>query len=108
MNERITIKVDLTKLDKSRITERTYTNKEGQEITVKEYSMDVVGLKPENHKEIASGNGWKIVKKYFVANTSTKEERQNKVNTAIIGEGTVIENTTAPEYPAGPDGMPDF
>ena len=88
--QKITVTVDLTKIDKTRIVERKYTNAAGVEITAKEYKMDVVEVKPENFKTIASGETWALVKKFFVADSPTKEERAAKANTNFVGDGVVF------------------
>ena len=88
--QKITVTVDLTKIDKTRIVERKYTNAAGVEITAKEYKMDVVEVKPENFKTIASGDTWTLVKKFFVADSPTKEERAAQTKTNFIGDGVVF------------------
>lgn len=93
--EKISITIDLTKIDKSRIIERSYTNASGETVTAKEYKMDVVPLK--DPKVIKEGPTWAMVKKYFVANAPTKEEREAKTKTGIIGEGIVFVDTSAPQ-----------
>lgn len=101
---KVSITIDLGKLDKSRINTRTYTNKEGEEVTVKEYRLDVVPLKEK--KTLKEGDGWKMVKTHFVADSPTKEERQNKTKTNFIGEGISFENTEADEDTVNLDDMP--
>ena len=88
--QKITVTVDLTKIDKTRIVERKYTNAAGVEITAKEYKMDVVEVKPENFKTIASGDTWALVKKFFVADSPTKEERAAQTKTNFVGDGVVF------------------
>lgn len=87
--EKISITIDLGKLDKTRINNRTFTNKDGQEVTVKEYKLDVVPLKEK--KLIKEGDTWKMVKSHFVADSQTKEERENKTQTNFIGDGIMFE-----------------
>lgn len=107
---RITIAIDLKKIDKSRIKDHSFTTKSGEVVTQKLYELDVVELRPENHKTLMSGEGWARVKKYMVVNTATNEERAQKVNTAIVGEGFVFVDTnpgtiagTGVPYPTGSD-----
>ena len=89
MAEKISVTLDVSKIDKSRIQERTYTNKEGQEVTVKEYKMDVVPLKESRF--IKEGPGWKMLKTHFLAQAQTKEEREAKADTVYVGEGMTFE-----------------
>lgn len=92
MANKIQITLDLTRIDKTRINNRTYTNKDGQEVTVKEYVLDVVELiQPKTIKE---GDTWILQQTHFVTDSATKEERaaQKKMNT--IGKGTGFLNKT--------------
>ena len=88
--QKITVTVDLTKIDKTRIVERKYTNADGVEMTAKEYKMDVGEVRPENFKTIASGETWALVKKFFVADSPTKEERAAQTKTNFVGDGVVF------------------
>ena len=88
--QKITITVDLAKIDKTRIIERKYTTTEGQEVVAKEYKFEVAELKPENFKTIASGATWALVKKFFVADAQTKEERAAQTKTSFLGDGVVF------------------
>jgi hypothetical protein len=83
--QKIDITVDVNKLTRSRIHERKYTNKDGKEVTVKEIKLTVVPL--NDKKFITKGDGWELYKTHFVAETATKEERENKAKTAIVGDG---------------------
>lgn len=88
--QKITVTIDLTKIDKTRIIERKFTNAAGQEVVAKEYKMEVVEVKPENFKTIASGATWALVKKFFVADAQTKEERAAQTKTSFLGDGVVF------------------
>lgn len=78
--QKITITIDVDKIDKSRIKERTYTNKDGEEVTVREYQMDVVELKEP--KVLKEGDEWVMKKTHFVAERRDKEEESN-----FLGDG---------------------
>lgn len=82
--KKIQINIDVTKIDKARIVERKYKNKEGQEVTVKDLQLDVIPLKEE--RLAFAGEGYKLMKVGFVTQKATKEERLNKVNLPIIGD----------------------
>jgi hypothetical protein len=91
-----TLKIDLTKISKDRI--RTYTKKDGTE--VKEYSIDFVEMdekKPVTKADgsIIEGDTWILNKVGFVVDTATKEEREAKVKTNIIGDATRFDTKTA-------------
>lgn len=91
--QKISITVDLTKIDKSKIIERKYENKNGEMVTVKEYRMEVVPVREENQKLIKTGPNWKMVKTHFVADTQTKEERESGKKSTIFGDGIQFFNT---------------
>lgn len=84
---KLSIKVDVHKLDRSRFVERSYTNKDGVDVKVKEMSLDIVPLKEENEKVVYENETSQLVKTHFVTEQATKEERASKANTAIVGEG---------------------
>jgi len=83
------ITIDLNKIDKTRIQERTYP-KEGVEVTVKEYKMEVVPLNLQ--KTIKEGGSWYLRKTHFVCDSQTKEERAEKKDTNYLGEGIMFED----------------
>ena len=83
--KKIMITIDLNKIDEKRINTRTYTNKAGEEITVREYRMEIIPLKEK--KLIKTGDTWKLDKTHFVCDKQTKEERKEKKETNFLGEG---------------------
>ena len=93
--EKVSITINLAKIDKSRIVERTYESN-GVQVTEKNYKMDVVPMKPENFKTIANGDTWELVKKYFVTDSPTKEERSAQTQTQFLGDGVVMQNIDTP------------
>lgn len=112
---KITINIDVSKIKKSRIEERTFTKKDNTTGSKKEYKLDIVPL--AEPKLIKEGDGWKMMKTHFVVESPTKEERANKVKTDILGEGITFFDTVAtdpiqsetvefPDTPAGDDDFP--
>jgi len=96
--DKITGTIDLMRIDKNKIITRTYTNKAGEEITVKEYSFDVVARK--DPKTIKEGDTWALNESHFITDAPTKDERADKVKMNIVGRGIQIINkrsTTADE-----------
>ena len=83
------ITIDFTKINKDKIVERKYTNKDGVEVTQKLYSMDVIDVKEP--KVVKEGDTWKMIKTHFVAESQTKEEREQQIKTPILGDGLVFE-----------------
>lgn len=89
---KVSLTIDLNKLDKTRIQERKYTDSTDKEVVVREYKLDVVPLKDDKRKVIKEGDGWKMVKSHFVCDTATKEERELKKATNFVGEGITFED----------------
>ena len=99
---KISLTIDLSKIDKNRIINRTYTNSEGVEVTSKDYKIDVVPLNQDKRKVLKEGDTWRMVKTHFVCDTSTKEERENKTKTNFLGSGICFEDknpTDGVDYP---------
>jgi hypothetical protein len=109
---KITVTIDLTKIDKSRIQERKYTNKAGEEVTVKEYSMEVVPLKQPRALKKADGTliegaTWQLMETHFACEAQTKAEREANKETVYIGKGTQLQDKAVassnvpalPEFP---------
>jgi len=97
MANKTTVTIDLTKIDKSRIEERTYTNREGVEVTVKEYKMDVVEMKqPRALKKgdgtLIAGDTWQLMETHFACESQTKEEREASKETVYIGKGVQFQD----------------
>ena len=93
MADRISITIDVSKMDKTRIVPRTYTNKDNEEVTQKNYRMELVALREP--KLLKSGDGWEMWKTHFIVQAPSEEERENKVKTPILGDGIVFKSKTA-------------
>lgn len=107
MNEKIIATIDLTKIDKSRIVERKYVNKDGVEVVEKNYTFEISPLKET--KKIKDGATWEMWKTHSISESKTKQERENKVPTKFMGSGIVFK-TKAPvvEETVNPDDIPNF
>lgn len=90
---KISLTIDVSKIDKTKIKERNFINKGGVEVTAKDYKIDVIPLKEP--KVIKEGDTWRMVKTHFVAEPQTKEERDNGQPSNIIGDGIVFEDKNA-------------
>lgn len=90
MYPKISITIDLLKIDKSRINEKPYIDKNGHEVPQKLYYLDIVPTKET--KVVAEGDTWQRVKAFFVADSQTKEERAQKAQTKYLGSGFVFED----------------
>lgn len=87
--EKVIITIDLAKINKDRVNARQYG--EGQ--VSKDYKLELVPLKES--KVIKEGDTWQMVKKYFVTDAATPDERKAKTKMQILGDGIVFENKGA-------------
>lgn len=81
----ISIALDVTKFNKARIVDKSYSNREGQPVSKKEYRVSLVELKEP--KLIKDGGNWLLKKTHFVCEEQTKEERASKTPSVYVGEG---------------------
>lgn len=81
----IQITIDVSKINKAKIGERKYTNRENKEVVVKEYKTELVEMKEP--KVITSGADWVLKKTHFLVEAQTKEEKASKAKSVYIGEG---------------------
>lgn len=98
-----TTKLDVTKINKDKIVSRTFTNKQGQEITAKEIELEIVPIK--DPKEIFNkGDGRRLMKVGFISEKSIKNEDGTYTNGTILGDVTEWQDVptvgdTGIEYP---------
>src|SRR5690606_17599105 len=69
------------------ISTRSYTNREGQEVTIQEVKFDLIEMKPESHKVVYEHDKFELVKTHFAVEQQTKEQREAKADPNYIGEG---------------------
>ncbi len=82
---KVSITLDLSKINKTKITERSYANKAGETKVVKDYKVELIPVKEP--KIVTQGQDWVMEKTHFVVESQTKEEKANKVPTVYVGEG---------------------
>lgn len=87
---KINLTLNLSKLDKSKIIDNVYKDKDGNEVKEKLYKMEVVDLKLP--KFVTEGATWKMLKTHFAVDPQTKEEREAKKPANFIGEGFTFES----------------
>lgn len=95
------ITLNLSKISKDRITERTYKDKDGVEQTVKELKIRVVPLKEK--KFITKGDTWEMYKTHFVVEKKNSKEEPD----VFIGDGFTFE-TINQEVNTKPQSAPDY
>lgn len=91
---KINITIDVSKIDKSKIVDRKFTTKDGQEVVIKEYKMELIQLKEP--KFVKEGDTYKMIKTHFVKESQTKEEKAEKRPDNFIGDGFVFEPKESP------------
>lgn len=87
---KISLNIDVLKITKSKLVERSYTNKDGVEIKQKDLKVDVIPLKEKT--VLKEGDGWKLMKVGFVAEQQSKEEKANKTPSVIVGSATEFQS----------------
>ena len=94
---------------KQLLEKRTYKNKDGEEITVKELVFELIPLKPESQKTIYQHEKFDLVKTHFAVKRQTKEEREAKTKAMYVGEGIsqIWKNQTAQQRKAESDKQAD-
>lgn len=90
--KKLSLELDVSKINKDKIIERTYKTKDGKEIKQKIYKMDLIELKAP--KFIAQGETWTATKTHFIVESKTKEEREKKVEDNFVGDGIVFSPKT--------------
>lgn len=75
--------IDVTKIDKTKLKERTFENKEGLQVTVKEYPFEAILNKEE---VIKSGDTWEMVKRGFITGKGVKLEDGKYSKEPIFGD----------------------
>jgi len=88
--EKILLTLDVSKIDKTRINNRKYTNKEGEEVSVSEITLEVVPIKEP--QVIKDTDKYTLKKTHFAVHSSTKEERDGGYKSAYVGNGVQFTN----------------
>ncbi len=83
--QKINITLNLSKINKDKIVDRTYKDEQGNDVTEKTYKIEVIPLKAP--KFITQGDTWIMNKTHFVVEAQTKEERNSNGATNYVGEG---------------------
>lgn len=84
------IKIDLLKINKEKIQDREYKRKDGITVKVKDYKLRIVIQDEDKHKELYQGDGFTVNKIGFVAEPTTKEERDAGAPSVFLGDVTEI------------------
>ncbi len=79
-------KINLSKINKSNIVDKTYTTNEGNTVTIKELEIELISLKEP--KVIYEKDARELVKIGFITEKSTKDTFGNWVNGTTLGDIT--------------------
>ena len=88
--KKISVTLDVSKIDKTRIVDRTYKNKDGGDVTQRLYKFDVIELKEK--KFVKDGDTWTMYKTHFAVEGQTPQEKKDKATNNYIGEGMTFES----------------
>ena len=103
---KVILKIDLNKVDMSKVVTRKYTNSNGQEVEVRELSLDLVNLKePKFVKEFSNSIMKKIA---FLVEPQTKEQREKKEPSNFVGDGFVFESKEVEQVEESSDDSIDY
>lgn len=80
--QKLSFKIDLSKIDKSKILERKYLNKNNEEVIVKEYEFEAILNKDEL---IKAGAGYDLYKIGFITGKGKKLENGEYSKEPIFG-----------------------
>lgn len=90
MANKISVTIDVKKIDKEKLRANKYTDKNGVEHDELLFTFDLVELNQQlNVKE---GDTWIMRKTHFAALPQTKEERSEKKDSIFIGSGVQFVN----------------
>lgn len=81
---KLSLKINLSQLDKTKIEVREYQNQAGETVTEKNYPCELIPLKAEKVVKVAQD--YTIIKVAFIADKSTKNADGTYTNGNIIGE----------------------
>lgn len=90
--------IDVTKIDKTKIKERTYQNKNGEDVTVKEYAFEAILNKNE---VVKTGDTWEMVKRGFITGKGVKLDDGTYSKEPIFGDVIEIRNIESKPIPEG-------
>lgn len=98
--QKIEVVLDAKKL-RNLVSNRTYKNREGKDVTVQEVKFDLVELKDEKKKVIYDTDKYQLEKTHFAVAKQTKEEREANKDPFFIGDGISLqwknENSQQPQ-----------
>jgi len=92
---KISVTIDVKKIDKNKLVERVYTNKEGVEVKELNLRFDLVEL--DQQINLAEGDTWVLRKTHFAATQLSKDEKAAGEKSVVLGMGASFDNKEAPK-----------
>lgn len=102
---KITIKLNIDKIDRSKIKSRSYKNKSGIDVTVREYEVEIIPIREE--KVVHSTDKYDFVKIGFASDRSVKRPDGKWDDGTILGDAVEIRSKTAGERTVNMDDIDD-
>lgn len=92
---KLSLRLNLAKIDKSKITPRSYTNQAGVEITEQNYDIEIIPLR--NEKLIKEGDTWSLWKTGFISEKAVKKADGTYDNGNVLGDVTEMRSKKTSE-----------
>lgn len=105
MNNKIILKLDVSKIDKNKIVKKSFTNKDGETINKLELDLELIPL--NSPRMVKDAPTYQLLKTHFISIPQTKEEKENRINSRIIGDGLMFKNKSEPVPKVEEDIMPE-
>lgn len=99
---KITIKINIDRIDKSKIKSRSYKNKSGVDVTVREYEVEVIPIREE--KVVHSTDKYDFVKVGFASDRSVKRPDGKWEDGTILGDAIEIRSKSGQVRVTGQNG----
>ena len=87
---KVSITLDVSKFDKSKIVDRKFKTQAGVEVTQKEYKIELIPRKEV--KTVKETDTYKLDNTHFVVQQQTKEERAARAPAVYVGQGFTFIN----------------
>jgi hypothetical protein len=97
--KKLSLSIDVSKLDKSRIKARTYTNNKSEQVTEQNIDVEVLPLKTA--KILKQTSEYVFSKTHAVVLKQTKEEKAAKVPYIYVGSGFQFDKPTPTDASQG-------
>ena len=84
--QKIILKIDVSKLTKSKLKKNSYTKRDGSEAN--EINASLVLIEKKEPREVKTGDTWTLMETHFIAEEQTKEEKEKGAKVNYVGTGS--------------------